>query len=241
MDGFSAPNATEIFTWTLRYLHVLSGIAWIGMLYFFNLVNGQVMAKLDAPTKGKLVPVLMPRALWLFRWAAMATWVFGFIYYAYDCAAYKIGHVYLLAWLVMTLLFYGVMFFLLGPKAKLQKDGRILGAIIAVLCIAYFCVVRLMNRAYTPDGGALNAYLLYIGYGGGLGTFMFLNVWGIIWRNQKKIIAATKANAESGTPMPAEIPGLARHAFLASRANTWLSLPMLLFMILAGHGRVLLP
>ena len=241
MDGFSAPTATEILEWTLRYLHVLSGIAWIGMLYFFNLVNGQVMAKLDAPTKGKLVPVLMPRALWLFRWAAMATWVLGFIYYAYYCAIYKIGHVYLLAWLVMTLVFYAAVFLVLSPKAKLQKDGRVIGAIILVISVAYCAVVRVMNVGYTPEGGALNAHLLYIGYGGGLGTFMFLNVWGIIWRNQKKIIAATQANAESGTPMPPEIPGLARHAFLASRANTWLSLPMLLLMILGGHGKVLLP
>lgn len=241
MDGFVTPTGSELLEWSLRFLHVLFGIAWIGMLYFFNLVNVPVMAKLDGPTKGKVIPVLLPKALWVFRWAAMWTWLVGFVYYAYYCQIYGIGHTYLLAWLVMTLVFYGIMFFLLSPKAGLQKDGRVLAAIIAVVTILYCVVVRWMNVSYTAEGGQLSSHLLYIGYGGGLGTWMFLNVWGIIWRNQKKIIAWTAANAESGTAMPPETPTLARQAFLASRTNAWLSIPMLLLMILAGHGKVLLP
>ncbi len=77
--------------------------------------------------------------------------------------------------------------------------------------------------------------MLSISVGGGLGTIMFLNVWGIIWRCQKKLIAWTKANAERGTPMPPEAAQLARQAFLASRANLWLSFPMLFFMAAASH------
>ena len=61
----------------VRFLHVLSGIFWIGLLYFFNVVNVPTMKALDAATKGKVVPVLMPRALAWFRWAAVATLVFG--------------------------------------------------------------------------------------------------------------------------------------------------------------------
>jgi uncharacterized membrane protein len=67
-----------------------------------------------------------------------------------------------------------------------------------------------------------------IGVGGGIGLWMLLNVWGIIWRAQKKIIAATV----EGTPPPAD---LARKAFLASRTNAWLSLPML-FLMGSSHG-----
>ena len=69
---------------------------------------------------------------------------------------------------------------------------------------------------------------LSIGIGGALGIIMLLNVWGIIWPAQKRIIAAT----EAGTPPDA---ALARRAFLASRANAWLSLPMLWFMG-TSHG-----
>ncbi len=61
----------------VRFLHVLSGIFWIGLLYFFNVVNVPTMKALDAATKGKVVPVLMPRALAWFRYAAVATLVFG--------------------------------------------------------------------------------------------------------------------------------------------------------------------
>jgi uncharacterized membrane protein len=74
-----------------------------------------------------------------------------------------------------------------------------------------------------------------IGVGGGLGTIMFMNVWMIIWPLQKKIIAATRATAESGTPAPADVPKWARRAFLASRTNAWLSIPMLFFMGAASH------
>jgi len=64
---------------------------------------------------------------------------------------------------------------------------------------------------------------------------MLLNVWGIIWRAQKKLIAWTADNADNGTPIPAESAKIARIAFLASRTNAWLSLPMLLMMG-ASHG-----
>ena len=68
-----------------------------------------------------------------------------------------------------------------------------------------------------------------IGVGGAYGIVMMLNVWGIIWPNNKRIIAAT-----AGTG-PAAPPELARQAFLASRTNAWLSLPLLLFMG-TSHG-----
>jgi uncharacterized membrane protein len=63
----------------IRWAHILSGITWIGMLYFFNFVNGPVQGKLDGPTKKIVNPELMPRALWWFRWGAMSTIVFGLL------------------------------------------------------------------------------------------------------------------------------------------------------------------
>lgn len=61
----------------LRWLHYIFGILWIGLLYFFNFVNGNTQAKLDAATKQKVVPELMPRALWFFRMGAMLTLLTG--------------------------------------------------------------------------------------------------------------------------------------------------------------------
>src|SRR5215475_1106309 len=60
-----------------RWMHVFAGIIWIGHLYFFNFVNGPFQTKLDGPTKKTIVPELMPRALYWFRWGAAWTWVTG--------------------------------------------------------------------------------------------------------------------------------------------------------------------
>src|SRR4029079_4808396 len=57
--------------------HVLAGVLWIGLLYFFNWVNANVMPKLDGETKKKVVPELMPRPLVWFRWGAAFTWLTG--------------------------------------------------------------------------------------------------------------------------------------------------------------------
>ena len=74
-----------------------------------------------------------------------------------------------------------------------------------------------------------------IAIGGTMGIIMAVNVWVIIWPNQKKIIAATTATAQGGAPVPPEQPKWARRAFLASRVNTMLSIPLLFFMVAAVH------
>src|SRR5436189_227691 len=63
-----------------RWMHVFAGITWIGHLYFFNWVNGPLQAKLDGPTKKLVVPELMPRALYWFRWGAAYTWITGALF-----------------------------------------------------------------------------------------------------------------------------------------------------------------
>ena len=67
--------AHPIFKW----LHIIAGITWIGLLYFFNWINGHVVATMDKDSKQKVVPELMPRTLYFFRWGAAWTWVTGLI------------------------------------------------------------------------------------------------------------------------------------------------------------------
>ncbi len=219
----------------LRWIHFLAGITWIGLLYFFNLVNVPVMKALDAPTKGKVIPVLMPKALWWFRWGAVVTVLAGFIYWFLILRTEPPDHPgeYLARnlgiWLAAVVAAWGIEYFLLRVPA-VTKSGWVVALIVSVLVgvMAYLIV-----QFNTYEGASNRA--LSIGVGGGIGVIMLLNVWGIIWPAQKRIIAWTAENAEKGTPVPLESAMLARRAFLASRANAWLSLPMLFFMAAASH------
>jgi uncharacterized membrane protein len=108
-------------------------------------------------------------------------------------------------------------------------SGYVLGAVTAVLVVA----AGWLFVNYTPVGQDDN-HVLSIGIGGGLGFIMLLNVWGIIWRNNKKIIRGTLA----GAPL-ANAATLARQAFLASRTNFFLSVPMIFFMAASSHYSIL--
>src|SRR5579884_1399529 len=70
---------TETLQAVFRWIHVVAGIMWIGHLYFFNFVNGPFAGTMDGETKKKVVPQLMPRALYWFRWGAAWTWVTGLL------------------------------------------------------------------------------------------------------------------------------------------------------------------
>lgn len=60
-----------------RWIHFMSGVTWIGLLYYFNFVQGAFFNEIDAATKGICVRKLVPKALWWFRWAAMFTLITG--------------------------------------------------------------------------------------------------------------------------------------------------------------------
>src|SRR2546422_4005500 len=62
-----------------RWIHFLSGITWIGLLYYFNFVQGPFMAEADAATKSGATQKLVPRALWWFRWSAAVTFLAGVV------------------------------------------------------------------------------------------------------------------------------------------------------------------
>ena len=68
---------SEQWQFFFRWFHVIAGITWIGMLYFFNFINVPLQAALDDQTKKSANPQLMPRALWWFRWGAMMTLLAG--------------------------------------------------------------------------------------------------------------------------------------------------------------------
>src|SRR5260221_9693670 len=72
------PKVSELLNLLFRWIHVIAGVMWIGDLWFFNFVNAQVAKTYDADSKKKVIPELMPRALYWFRWGAAYTWITGF-------------------------------------------------------------------------------------------------------------------------------------------------------------------
>lgn len=221
----------------LRWLHLTAGITWVGLLYFFNLVNVPLMKALDGGTKGKLIPHLMPRALWWFRWGAVITVLAGFRYYmilaetdATNAGDSSLMGRWLGGWFVVWSIAWALQYLLLKFARGVLADGRVLAVPLALVMAAATWAVLAWNGQPAAGNRTLS-----ISVGGGMGLLMLLNVWGVIWRCQKRLIAWTQAGAEHGTPMPAEAAAFSRLAFLASRTNFWLSFPMLFFMAASAH------
>lgn len=147
----------------LRWLHLLAGVTWIGLLYYFNFIQGEYFKEADGSAKSNVIQLMVPRALWWFRWGAMFTFLSG-LYLIY------IKH--------------------------LSGMGIMIGAT--------------------------------------MGIIMFLNVWLIIWPNQKIVIASAKQVAGGGEALPDAAAALGK-AGLASRTNTLFSIPMLFFMASSIH------
>ena len=78
----------------------------------------------------------------------------------------------------------------------------------------------------------IDPYALTIGMGAWLGTIMLFNVWVLIWPNQKKVLGIVAASAD-------EIAKAKRVAFLASRSNTLMSIPMVMSMVGSHHGFIM--
>ncbi len=78
-------------------------------------------------------------------------------------------------------------------------------------------------------GDSVNVYATTIGIGAWLGTIMLFNVWVLIWPNQKKVLGLVEASAD-------EIAKAKNIAFIASRSNTVMSIPLIMSMVGAGHG-----
>jgi len=163
------------------WVHVLAGVTWIGLLYYFNFVQvpalGEAAADEGGPGGAGIAKYVAPRALWWFRWGALLTWLSG-----------------------ATFLYLNGM----------------------------------LHHAFTLGlmGDAPNPYATTIGIGAWLGTIMLFNVWVLIWPNQKKVLGMVEASAD-------QVAKAKNVAFLASRSNTLMSIPMLMSMIGPGHGWVM--
>ena len=241
---FHAPDVqTELPKVLLRWLHFVAGITWIGLLYFFNLVNVPFQKGLDPETKKKVNPDLLGRALWYFRWGAVVTVLVGLGYYIMYILkadvgnAQTLGHVDLngkmlaLVWFAIPIVAFLIEYVIIKKVPGLIKDGRVFAVVALILFgVMTFVILKWLGSGLTVNGeNFASNKTLSIGVGGAYGIVMLLNVWGIIWPNNKRIIAAT-----AGTG-PAAPPELARQAFIASRTNAWLSLPLLLLMA-TSHG-----
>lgn len=106
----------------------------------------------------------------------------------------------------------------------------------ALLYFRWSAVVTWLAGAALLGSNFLAAFLLRpsqaaIGVGAWLGTIMLFNVWVLIWPNQKKILGMVQATDE-------EKNKARRVAFLASRTNTMLSIPLLFFMAAGGHTAI---
>jgi uncharacterized membrane protein len=218
-----------------RWVHFAAGITWVGLLYFFNLVGIPFMKELDPAVKGKVLPGLMSRALWWFRWAAVVTVLMGLAYWGHivgsdarnggGSAGAAMG-VFFGTWTLTWAVMYGL---LIPGKGALDR-GPVLAALNGVLILAA-CAAYLQ---WNNHGWESNRQIA-IGLGGGMGWMMMLNVWGVIWRGQKRIIQWTRDNAANGTPIPDRAKYLARQVYLCSRTNFVLSFPMLFLMGAASH------
>src|SRR5947199_2582578 len=208
------PNLNNWLQLIFRWGHVVAGVMWIGHLWFFNFVNGPFAGKMDGPTKKLVVPELMPRALFWFRWGAAWTWITGIllaglIYYQERHVLFDDLHTdnnpWL--WLAVTLAMWAVGFVLYNFIMKSLGNK----VVAAAICLVLFAGVWAVFEFCGHYGGRA----LYIHGGATFGTMMALNVWMIIWPYQKKILTAVKA----GSPLPATDP-IVTTAGLRSRHNT---------------------
>jgi uncharacterized membrane protein len=212
-----------------RWLHILSAILWIGLLYFFNLVSTPFAAQLDPGSRLRVLPGLMWRALNWFRWGSLVTVLSGLAYMGMIVTAdARNGGAsegmfwgsWWLIWIVVWVIFYGL---LRAGNAPLLFVGTAI-----VMFAASWLFLRLNAHGWESNRA------LSTGIGGGMGLFLLLNVWGIVWRANKKILRWMEA-ASGGTSMPPEAAVLGRQAALTSRFSFYLTFVIIFFMGTASH------
>lgn len=211
----------DIMQGVFRWLHVLAGVMWIGHLYFFNFVNGPFGKTLDADSKKKVVPQLMPRALYWFRWGAAYTWItgillLGLVYYMGAMLPADGKMMTLGRGLTIVLILPFIYDVLWSTVFKGKEQIGVIVTTILVVGIAWYLATFLPPRSAFIHLGAM------------FGTAMALNVWMRIWPAQKKVIPAVRdGQAPDGD--------LAALATLRSKHNTYMSVPLLFIMVSNHH------
>lgn len=210
----------DVLNALFRWLHILAGIIWIGMLYFFNFVNGPFAGTMDGETKKKVVPELMPRALYWFRWGAAWTWVTGvllllLVFYHGGLMFEGDGQWSGGAIAMVAVTFLAVFLYDALHKSGLGKDPKVFGGVAFVLAAIVICLMHWVGFSYR----AYNVHLATL-----FGTIMAFNVWYRIWPAQQKIITAVK---EGSAPDAA----LVALAGARSRHNVYMSVPLVWGMI----------
>ena len=211
-----------------KWLHIIAGITWIGLLYFFNFINGHVAATMDGDTKKKVVPELMPRTLYWFRWGAAWTWVTGLVlmYVIFWQGSLAIGEsgtmltgdneVNIWTHIMTSLVFLAVFVYDFIYRTFAKINVRIL-TIISFALIGI--VIYYMGHCSGFDYRAYNIHI-----GAMFGTMMAFNVWFRIWPAQQKIITAIR----DGEAPDGDLVALAG---LRSKHNTYMSVPLIWTMI----------
>ena len=229
-------NAAANELMTMRLLHIIFGIIWIGLLYFFNFVKFPLMKALEPGVRMKVYPELMTRAMAWFRWSSVVTVLMGLSYFfrllatdAHNAGNPGLAWRWFGWWWLVWVVAYALIYALQLPIKGLVGNGWVRAFGIAIVVIAASWVVLALNAGETVSNEHLS-----ISVGGGLGLMMLLNTWGVVWRVQKRLIAWTRAAAD-GKPMPAEAERLMRWGFITARVSLWLSFPMLFFMGAASH------
>lgn len=213
-------NAMAILESLFRWIHIGAGVVWIGHLYFFNWVNANFAPTMDGDTKKKVVPELMPRALYWFRWGAAWTWVSGLLLLL--LVFYHGGIVFEgaswgpVAFAMVAITFLAPFLYDTIMKSVGTKN------VMAAIAIAYLLIVLVTYLMSQVAHFSYRATAIHIG--GMLGTIMAFNVWFRIWPAQKQIITAIK----NGTAPDA---ALVAGAGLRSKQNTYMSFPLLWTMM----------
>jgi len=229
----------------LRWMHVITGIAWIGTSFYFNWLNSRLHT-LEIPEPGiggelwsvhgggfyrvlkyTVAPSRLPPTLHWFMWEAYATWLSGFlllalIYYAgaraylLDPAVAALSPLAAVAIGLGTLLGSWLVYDALC-RSPLARRPALLAAVGVVLIAALaFGLTRVFS-----------ARAAYVHVGAALGTIMAANVWRVIIPGQQAMVAAMKAG---------QVPDATRGAAGALRSlhNNYLTLPVL-FVMVSGH------
>src|SRR2546426_10667154 len=165
LDGLlKAPDRAEFIRITLRWLHFVAGITWIGLLYFFNLVNVPLQKKLDPETKKKVNPDLLLPSLWFFRWGALVTVLAGLTYFAQyilrtdvHTANSKGGHVngwiLLIVWTLIPIVAFVIEFLIIKKVPALVKDGRVFAIVAFILVAAMsFVAIKWLDSGLIVNG-----------------------------------------------------------------------------------------